>query len=115
MSAKILFILGMAACVLAGGSAAQAETIYLKCYNTAFQKDDLHTIDVTSNTADGNSATITPILFHWVQKNDNGSSTAYNIDRTTGTLTLQATIPGVGETGVVTKSCTVGSAPATKF
>jgi esterase/lipase superfamily enzyme len=96
-------------------TAAQAETIYLKCYNTDYQKDDLHTIDVANSTVDGNAATITPILFHWVRTAENGSIMTYNIDRTTGTLTLQGMIPGVGETGVVTESCTAGSAPATKF
>jgi hypothetical protein len=113
MSAKILVILGMAACVLADSGAAQAETIYLRCTNT--QMNMLYAIDLTNNTVDGNPATITPILFHWVRKFENGSFTTFNIDRTTGTLTLQGTIPGVGDTGVVTQACTAESAPATKF
>ena len=113
MSAKILVILGMAACVLADSGAAKAETIFLQCSNTNMNMKIA--IDLTNNTVDGNPATITPILFHWVRKNDNGSSTAFNIDRTTGTLTLQGTIPGVGDTGVVTQACTAESAPATKF
>jgi hypothetical protein len=113
MAAKILVILGVVACVLVDSGAAQAETIFLQCSNTDMKM--LFAIDLTNNTVDGNPATITPILFHWVRKNDNGSSTSFNIDRTTGTLTLQAMIPGVGETGVVTEACTAGSAPATKF
>jgi hypothetical protein len=113
MWAKIPVILGMAACVLADSGAAEAETIYLRCTNT--NMDMQFAIDLTNNTVDGNPATITPILFHWVRQNDNGSSTAFNIDRTTGTLTLQGTIPGVGQTGVVTEACTAESAPATKF
>jgi hypothetical protein len=113
MWAKIPVILGMAACVLADSGAAEAETIYLRCTN--MNMDMQFAIDLTNNTVDGNPATITPILFHWVRQNDNGSSTAFNIDRTTGTLTLQGTIPGVGQTGVVTEACTAESAPATKF
>ena len=116
-SQKALTAAILAALSLASSAtfAAAAETIYLKCYNSDYQKDDLHTVDVASSTVDGNAATITPILFHWVRTADNGSIMTYNIDRTTGTLTLQGTIPGVGQTGVVTEACTAGSAPATKF
>lgn len=113
MAAKTLAILGMVACLLAYGGAAEAETIFLQCSNTYMNQT--FSIDLVNNTVDGNPATITPILFHWVRKNDNGSSTSFNIDRTTGILTLQANIPGVGQTGVVTETCTAVSAPATKF
>jgi hypothetical protein len=114
---RTLNIIGIVAAIIlataADSVAAQAETMFLRCSNANMNL--LFAIDLTNKTVDGNPATITPILFHWIRKDDNGSFTAFNIDRTTGTLTLQATIPGVGQTGVVTETCTPESAPPIKF
>ena len=56
MSAKILVILGMAACVLADSGAAQAETIFLKCGSF-----DPFAVDLTNNTVNGFSAKSLPL------------------------------------------------------
>ena len=107
--------------ILFGGTAAQAETIYLQCGQASF------TVDLTNKTVNNKPASIDATSIDWNDppqthtRPDGGLDTVtlfQHIDRVQGTYSfrIQVEFPGGVNPGRTnTFSCTVGSAPATKF
>lgn len=112
----------IASCLLAAASivstAAQAETIFLKC--AAF---DLISVDLTKGTVNNKPANITPAAIDWhIEKqisSDETSDTHWHIDRVAGTFILSSVVfrPGGNNLNIppTTGACTAVSKPATKF
>jgi hypothetical protein len=105
---------------------AAANTIYLKCPRAPY--GDVLTVDLSNNTVDGHSAMINATAISWRHNERCASCTAshpgtaiqiYDLDRTTGILKIYDEFnyaDGTHEkTGPFTYTCTVTSAPATKF
>lgn len=94
-------------------TAAQAETIYLKC-GTKFSFD----VDLTNKTVNNNPAIITSTTIVWDANNSLGSM-HWVIDRATGALTETATLhQPSGDISMPTFAdgiCTKEGAPETKF
>jgi hypothetical protein len=100
-------------------AAARAETIFLHCG----ERESNFTVDLTNSTVNNYTATINATSIDWTQTPppDQGTQSVghYHIDRIAGTLTYQwSTHFANGRTGDLpreTISCTVSSAPPTKF
>ena len=95
-------------------TAAQAETIYLKCG----EGSDITTIvvDLDKHTVNDRPAEITPISIDWHNINDI-ADVHMHIDRTTGSLGMTAIFPQQNNRRYTApdKQCSAVSAPATKF
>jgi hypothetical protein len=115
----VRIILAALAVLATTSEAARAETIFLHCGESA----STFTVDLTNNTVDNKPATInaTSIDWTWTPPPDQGTQSVghFHIDRIAGTLTSQwSTHFANGRTGDLpsqTWSCTVSSAPPTKF
>lgn len=94
-------------------TAAQAETIYLKCPSNM---EFTNVIDLTNHTANGLPAVITPLAIDW-DINNNIGDIHYHIDRAAGTETATGIfhLGGDRPAPASTYPCVSVSAPATKF
>jgi len=111
-------VLCFSATTLAAVTAAQAETIFLKC--GAF---DLLSIDLTKHTVNNRPADITPAAIDWHIKKDVSSNetsdTHWHIDRVAGTFVVSSVVfmPNGNNLNIPPTSgtCAAMSKPATKF
>lgn len=97
-------------------TAAQAETIYLKCMNDG-QEFGTFPVDLANNTAQGKPAVITPVAIDWDNNNQYGDAHMH-IDRAAGTFFSSGvahTRNGDMAMPPTQGSCTAVAAPATKF
>jgi hypothetical protein len=111
----VFFLLAAA---LSISTAAQAETIFLKCGSF-----DLLSVNLTNHTVNNRPASITPAAIDWhikkqISSNESGD-THWHIDRVAGTFTLSNVVfrPNGNNLNLptTTGTCTAVSKPATKF
>jgi hypothetical protein len=118
-SSAVRIILAALAVLAISSRAVRAETIFLHCG----ESQSNFTVDLTNSTVDNYTATINATSIDWTQTPppDQGTQSVghFHIDRIAGTLTSQwSTHFANGHTGnlpLQTWSCTVSSAPPTKF
>jgi hypothetical protein len=99
---------------LAASTAANAQTIFLKCGAM-----DVITVDLAKSTVNNKPANITPVAIDWENENDSLGIVHIHIDRSSGTLSTTGTyhLPS-GDTPIprtTDDACTVSNQPSTKF
>ena len=108
----------LSAAALIGATAAQAETIFLKCGSF-----DLLSVDLTNHTVNNRPASITPAAIDWHIKqqvsSDETADNHWHIDRVAGTFMLSHVVfrPNGNNLNLPseTGTCTVTSKPVKKF